>query len=613
MKIRTRFLISFLVVALVPLVAASALFVVVARNTVRDQAIRELEAVAEIQKHRVEYMMAQGHVRLAQVESRTLLRQALSEYDANPNAESLARVNLSLADAVASLPGFKSMSVLDGNGTVIASSVPSEIGKDQSGSAAFKKGQTKNDMSVFAKGADGELEQYLTGPIVVDGKPLGVLSIKASADDLSHLMTDYTGLGKTGETVIAENAPDGGARFLGPTRFGTKVPLSTVVEGTRENVPINIALDKRAETLTDSVDYRGKPVLAVTEHVDDPPLGLVVKIDKAEAFAPINGMIAVVVVTLGAVVLVVILVSILLASSVTRPITALTSVAEAVGEGDLTRRADTDRKDEVGTLARAFNQMSDELAAERAQLEHKVEERTAELARSNMELDGYAHTVSHDLRGPVSSINLAASIMAETLEKPVDEADREEMIGLVKEIQSGTSRSFSLINDLLTLAEAGHEPSAVDRIDLNETVNRIIVERADRIKNKNARVIVDGDLGDVHANPTQVYLLFNNLIVNAIKHNDSPAPLVEVRKLGETEDGGKRFEVRDNGPGITAEDFPRIFEPFFKGKGGETGIGLATVQKIVEAYGGEISACNEESSGACFEFVLHDYPPENRS
>lgn len=251
--------------------------------------------------------------------------------------------------------------------------------------------------------------------------------------------------------------------------------------------------------------------------------------------------------------------------------------------------------------------MTDDLLEERAGLERKVEERTEELTRSNIELDGYAHTVSHDLRGPVAAINLAASMISEIAENPVGEAEREELGLIVAQIQTSTKRSFELINDLLTLAEAGHKPTSVAEVDIDETVARVIVERADRIKASNARVVVDDDLGSVVANPTQIYQLFNNLIVNAIKHNDASVPLVEVRRVGETDDGGKRFEVRDNGPGIPVEDFERIFEPFFKGKGGETGIGLATVQKIVETYGGSIMACSEKTDGACFEFVLYDY------
>jgi signal transduction histidine kinase len=164
------------------------------------------------------------------------------------------------------------------------------------------------------------------------------------------------------------------------------------------------------------------------------------------------------------------------------------------------------------------------------------------------------------------------------------------------------------VDDLLALAEAGQSPAEVEAVDLGEVVGQILTERSSTFEARGADVKVVGELGTVVASPTHVYQLFANLIINAIKHNDSAEPMVEVRGLGEAEGGGRRYQVWDNGPGIPEEDFARIFEPFFKGKGGETGVGLATVQKIVELYGGTIAACNNEDRGACFEFVLHDYP-----
>lgn len=329
MRIRTRFLISFLVVALVPLVVASVFFIALGRNTVRDQALRQLESTAQIQKQRLEYRMAQNRERLDQTKSRTLLVQGLNDYAANPDA-ARDEMTQSLRDAVAGLPSFKSMAVLNTDGTIIASTDPSAVGKDESHALYFQKGKDKDDVSLFFKGSDGELHEYLAGPLSVDGKTLGVLAIESSADDLTHLMKDYTGLGKTGETVLAEDTPDGGARFLGPTRFGKQAVLSTVVPGSQDSVPINIALEGRSETLTDSIDYRGKRVLAATEHIGDPPLGLVVKVDRSEAYAPINRLIAVFAIVLGISVLVVVLVSILLSNTITRPIVALTGVADAV-------------------------------------------------------------------------------------------------------------------------------------------------------------------------------------------------------------------------------------------------------------------------------------------
>ncbi len=606
MKIRTRFLVSYLALALVPLLAMSVTFIVVARRATSDLVRKELEGVARIQQKRLEYRMRQTYDRLAQVQSRTMLRQAMAEYKATPSAASLEEIESSLRGATASLADFRNMSVLDNNGNVIASTRDSDIGKNLSSSMPFKAGAGKPDISVFFRRPDGGLGEYLVGPMMLNGTKLGVLVIESSAEDLIDLVKDYTGLGRTGETIVAEETPEGTARFLGAPRSGRHEVLETVVPRTKSNIPINMALDRKT-ALVSGVDYRGEPVLAATGYIEDPPLGLATKIDRSEAFAPANSMIALVLLVLGLAVVAVLLVSWKLVATVTRPIEELTEVAAGVTAGDLTRRARVVHDDEIGALTRAFNQMTDELEAERAELERKVEERTAELERSNAELDGYAHTVSHDLRGPISSINLAATVLADTLEGSVSREDVEGMRALAAQIQASTVRSFSLIDDLLQLAEAGHAPASVAEIDLDEVVQKVKAELSDRIREKGARVVVEGSLGKVVANGTHMYLLFNNLAVNAIKHNDSPEPVVYIRRLESPDRQVHSFEVADNGPGILEEDRARVFEPFFKGAGGETGVGLATVRKVVESYGGSVNARPAAEGGASFTFEFKDF------
>ena len=607
MKIKTRILISFLVLALVPLIVASGVLLVLGRNSLRDQALRHLQSTAEIQKKRVEAFLSDNLQHLKLDAGNKMIEQGLAGYLSGGGTASQAAIASSLQEIQAHTPSFDNVSVLGTDGRVIASTDPSLSGKDLSGTTYFQAGRDTTDQHAFALDKNGNLIEYLAAPIQVGGSNEGVLVVELGATELTNLMTDHTGLGRTGETVLAEKTPDGGALFLGPTRFGEKKSLTTSVPGSKSSVPINVALSGKAETLINSADYRGQPVLAATQFIDAPRLGLVVKMDRSEAFAPINQLLAIIGIVVGVVVVLVVVASLLLAGSITRPIVALTGVAEAVSGGDLARRSGIDRHDEVGTLASAFDRMTDDLLSEREGLERKVDERTAELARSNLELNGYAHTVSHDLRGPLASIELAGAMLADMVDREEDPLEREDMAEVVSQLRASTHRSFSLVDDLLSLAEAGQNPEEVEAVDVNEVVGQILIERSSTFEAQSAHVQVVGELGTVVASPTHVYQLFANLIVNAIKHNDSAVPMVEVRGLGEAEGGGRRYQVLDNGPGITEEDFARIFEPFFKGKGGETGVGLATVQKIVKLYGGTIDACNNEGRGACFEFVLHDY------
>ena len=226
------------------------------------------------------------------------------------------------------------------------------------------------------------------------------------------------------------------------------------------------------------------------------------------------------------------------------------------------------------------------------------------LLETNRELDGYAHAVSHDLRGPLSAIMAANKTLQYMLKNPIPEDVGTSTDELAEIIDKNLDISNALIEDLLALAEAGQTPREFFDVNVGMVVYRVLTERAEVISKRRVRMDVDDDLGYVSANPTHVYQLFSNLIANAIKHNDSKKPAVKVSNLGNDESGGHRYLVKDNGSGIPPEELDQIFVPFFKGKTGETGIGLAIVDKIVGVYGGTIKAYND--NGACFEFTLVD-------
>lgn len=227
-----------------------------------------------------------------------------------------------------------------------------------------------------------------------------------------------------------------------------------------------------------------------------------------------------------------------------------------------------------------------------------------ELKNINAELEGFAHTVSHDLKGPLSTIGLATYTLRELLEEfRGDEAwaDAFEFVGV---IDRNIDRSNALIDELLTLAEAGREPEEVTVVEVGVVVRSVLDEREADIEDGDISVKLDDNLGRVIVNYAHVYQLFSNLIGNAIQHNTSESPVVEVSYLGEDREGGHRYRVRDNGLGVPREILEKIFTPFYKWESDGTGVGLSTVEKIVKFYNGDISVYNDD--GACFEFVIRD-------
>ncbi len=168
-------------------------------------------------------------------------------------------------------------------------------------------------------------------------------------------------------------------------------------------------------------------------------------------------------------------------------------------------------------------------------------------------------------------------------------------------------RAEGHIKGLLARDEAGQGPVATRDVDVKEVGDDILDSMGENLEKRSIVVRVDDDLGSVHANPTQVHQLFSNLMDNAVKHNAGRDLKIKVSFLGDDGDGGRRYLFMDNGSGVAPENMDKIFQPFYSGTN-ETGIGLATVAKIVKVYGGSITAYNDD--GACFEFVLRDYTRE---
>ena len=231
-----------------------------------------------------------------------------------------------------------------------------------------------------------------------------------------------------------------------------------------------------------------------------------------------------------------------------------------------------------------------------------------ELARANVELEGYAHTVSHDLRNPLTNMMTAAALLEESLE---DVEAGPETISEIKEmarvLSRGAENAYALVVELLALAEAGQASKDVEDVAVGQVMEKIIDENSAAISQRAARVELSADLGRLKANPTQVYQLFSNLFCNAIQHNTRDDLIIAVSYLGQDEDGAHRYLVKDNGRGIPEEDLVEVFSPFFKGVGGGSGIGLAIVERIVSGFDGKIRAYN--NGGACFEFTIRASSP----
>jgi PAS domain S-box-containing protein len=374
MKIRSKLILAFLFIALSLVMLTNGLFYVSAKKNLTRQTLNHLESVASIQHHRIHGIVTQNLERWGLVASRTQLRISLAAFNVDGSHEHQVRMNTILHDAKESISDFKNISLFALDGTVIASTDAEKIGENHAAAVFFVQGQQKTSVDHFFFDKEQQLMVTFSGPVYLQNKLLGVLVIESVVDNIATSISDYTGLGKTGETILAKRDEHGDALFLMPTRFDKQAALRLVIPKQEVEKPITRIFQGIYDVLSDSVDYRGVPVLAATRHVEDTDWGIVVKIDRDEAFAPVRQMRNLLVLVVVASLILIILVSLYFARSITLPIIKLTEVAKNIAQGQVAGRADETFRDETGVLANAFNTMTDNLITTHKNLESKVKQ-----------------------------------------------------------------------------------------------------------------------------------------------------------------------------------------------------------------------------------------------
>ena len=264
-------------------------------------------------------------------------------------------------------------------------------------------------------------------------------------------------------------------------------------------------------------------------------------------------------------------------------------------------------------------QVEDELREYSERLEEMVEERTLEIMMANerlqdemaernrieqelrarnVELDAFARTISHDLRGSVSVIDGYAQAALEEGQDLTEEC--------LRKIVRAADRMEVFIESLLAYSEAGRPEGKLTRLQPNEVLREVLEEKETEIGARNVNMLVDEMMPVVQVDPVRLHQVFANLLGNALKFlGDDPHPRVE---LGARREGDRViFYVRDNGIGIPEADHQKIFEPFecleTEGPYG-LGIGLSTVKRAVEGWGGEVWVESTPGEGSTFYFSV---------
>jgi two-component system sensor histidine kinase BaeS len=280
------------------------------------------------------------------------------------------------------------------------------------------------------------------------------------------------------------------------------------------------------------------------------------------------------------------LLGVLLASRIVRPLEALEVVAAAVAHGDLERRSGiADRRDEIGSLGRSFDAMTDDLAG-------------AEEARRRFFADA-----AHELKTPLSVIDATTSALIDGV---YEHDDRH-----LQTIREQSRLLGRIVDDLRTvsLAETSGLPLHRTPIALDSFIRSSVDEFAARARVAGVRLVVASTTHvSVRADPDRLRQAISALLDNAIRLTPAGGEVSVGSAVGP--DGMVRVSVRDTGPGIAPEDLPHLFDRFYQADAardrtsGTSGLGLAVMRALILAHGGRVGVENAETGGARFWFEL---------
>lgn len=238
------------------------------------------------------------------------------------------------------------------------------------------------------------------------------------------------------------------------------------------------------------------------------------------------------------------------------------------------------------------------------QAENALRQRSAELEAANKELEAFSYSVSHDLRAPLRAIDGFSRILLEDYATAMSE-EAQEYLNLIRE---GAQQMGNLIDHLLDFSRLGRQPLRKQRVMVADLVQAVLADLQTAQEGRKVDIAI-ADLPDCQADPTLLRQVFVNLLANAVKFTKTRQPAVIEIGCLERESETVYF-VKDNGVGFDMQYVNKLFGVFQRLHRVEdyegTGVGLATVQRIIHRHGGRIWAEAEVDKGATFYFTLGD-------
>jgi len=355
----------------------------------------KLEAIASVQEHRVEALINNYKDQVMQIAGRTGIYDYMEGFNNTGSLINIELLRIRAIDAKSSSAGdYKDVYILDKTGKIITSSntVTNDGYLDINVTDL-----SKTDAKIIVTSKINESKHVLlVAPVLRNNEFVGYVAVLEGITELSEIVSDYSGLGDTGETVLAYRNSSGDIEYFIPPRFALNSP-DILISKDRTNIAIVQAMMKNEAFLKNTIAYNGKDINAVTKYFDEVDWGLVVKVDKSELNKPLYDLIIqILIISLVSIIIYAIL-SYYLARLISKPIEELRLGVKEIQDGNYEYRSNLKSSDEIGQLATGFNKMISSVVGSNSDVDKRVESQTKEIIEKQKSMDDQRRAIMNVL------------------------------------------------------------------------------------------------------------------------------------------------------------------------------------------------------------------------
>ncbi len=615
-------------------------------QTIKSEILKKLEIVAKLKEKNFQNVFDQNNEKLNLVSSRYQLKVELDNYNNNYNKSKSQKIMNEILKAIKQeATKFEDIIILNLSGKVVASTNNTYLDTIHTNDIYFIEGKKNNNVTILYKDNNQKLKSYLTGPLILNNKLLGVVTIFYDLGDLISMFKIFEEQVDTGEINLVKRDFNGDALIINPVRFGSDSSLNLTVSKDQVDTPIIQSLLKNEKTFSETKDYRGVDVLAVTRYLEKLGWGLVVKMDKVEAFEPLENV-KYVTIFIGILVgIAIIITSTFLGNSISKPIQKLRDVMNDVAQGKFDSKIDVKGTKEIEELAKQLEVMRYNIANTNTHLNELVNERTKKIENALLKLKekeealeesnknllvaneklniqskiqrDFINITAHELRTPIVPIItlselLYSKVKAENkIQKNLSKEDEKKQ-EFLEVILRNCYRLYRLTEDILDVTKIESQSLKMNKeiFQLNEIIENVVKDYKEIINKKRygsdlIKIVYEPNNNNIFlkADKGRITQVLSNLLDNALKFTTEGSINITTKRIKDNQE--VMVSIKDNGTGIDPQIFPELFKKFATKSEQGTGLGLFISKNIIEAHGGIMwGENNSESNGSTFYFTL---------